>query len=140
MSHLFRPHRICIAQMRPIATYVVSWSVCVSVSLYVTGTNPAKRAEPIEMPCGMWARVGSRNHVFEGGLDTPGEGTILGWETGRPIVRYREHDPSAAGKRSDLIEVAFCVWICASARRGLSHENYFRFGFEATMRPFIKLL
>ena len=33
--------------------------VCVglSVCLYVTGMNPAKTAEPIEMPFGMWAWV-----------------------------------------------------------------------------------
>jgi len=28
--------------------------------------NPAKMAEPIEMPFGLWTRVGSRNHVFDG--------------------------------------------------------------------------
>jgi len=40
-------------------------SVCVCV--YVTGMNPAKTAETIEMPFGMWARVGTSNHVIDGG-------------------------------------------------------------------------
>jgi len=38
----------------------VAWSVCLSVS-------PAKTAEPIKMPFGVW--IGSRNHVLDGGRD-----------------------------------------------------------------------
>jgi len=29
----------------------------------------AKTAEPIEMPFGLWARMGHRNHVLDGGLE-----------------------------------------------------------------------
>ena len=29
--------------------------------------NPAKTAEPIEMPFGLWARMCPRNHVLDGG-------------------------------------------------------------------------
>jgi len=39
--------------------------------------NPAKTAEPIEMPFGMCALVGPCNHVLDGDLDPPGEGAIL---------------------------------------------------------------
>jgi len=28
--------------------------------------SPAKTAEPIEMPFGMWTQVGPRNHVLDG--------------------------------------------------------------------------
>ena len=28
--------------------------------------SPAKTAEPIEMPFGLWARIGPRNHVLDG--------------------------------------------------------------------------
>ena len=28
---------------------------------------PAKTAAPIEMPFGLWARMGPRNHVLDGG-------------------------------------------------------------------------
>jgi len=46
--------------MQPIATDVVAWSVClcVFVCLYVTEMSTAKTGELIEIPFGMWARVG----------------------------------------------------------------------------------
>jgi len=47
----------------------VAWRVC----LFVTKRLPAKTAEPIEMPFGMWARVGPSNHVLDGGRDPPRE-------------------------------------------------------------------
>ena len=41
--------------------------------------NPAKTAEPIEMPFGMWAWVGPSNHVLDGGWDPPrGMGNFRG--------------------------------------------------------------
>ena len=43
------------------------WSVCT----YIAGMNRAKTAEPIKMPFGMWAWVGLRNHILDGGLDPP---------------------------------------------------------------------
>jgi len=47
--------------VRPIATDVV-WSVC--MCLLVTTVSCAKTAEPVEMPFGVWTRVGRRNHVL----------------------------------------------------------------------------
>jgi len=49
--------------MRPIVADPVAWSV----GLSVTVMNPAETAEPIKMPFGLWARVGSRNLVLDGG-------------------------------------------------------------------------
>jgi len=65
--------------MRPIVTCGVAWSVSLSVCLSVTVVNPAKTAEPIEMPFGSWDRVGSRNHVglLDEGQTAPYEGTNL---------------------------------------------------------------
>ena len=40
-------------------------SVDLSVGLSVTLVSPAKTAEPIEMPFGLWTVVGPRN-VFDG--------------------------------------------------------------------------
>jgi len=40
--------------------------VCQSVGLSVTLVSPAKTAEPIEMPFGLWAWMGLRNHVLDG--------------------------------------------------------------------------
>ena len=37
----------------------------------------AKMAQPIEMPFGLWAQLGSRNHVLDGGTDSQtGRGTF----------------------------------------------------------------
>jgi len=70
---IIRPHRS--------TTYVyaafcyrpssVVWRL--SVGLSVMLVSPAKTAEPIEMPFGLWTRVGPRNHVLDGGPDFEGE-------------------------------------------------------------------
>jgi len=59
--------------------------------------NCAKTAETIQMPFGLWAWMGPRNHVLDGGPDPPWEGTILG--KGRPIVKYKDFLPWAVEKR-----------------------------------------
>jgi len=46
--------------------YRVVWSVDLSVGLSVTIVSPAKMSEPIEMPFGLWAQMGPRNHVLDG--------------------------------------------------------------------------
>jgi len=55
----------------------------------VTVVSPAKTAEPIEMPFGLWARVGPRNHVLDGVHMPHGKGQFLGGR-GQPIVKYRD--------------------------------------------------
>jgi len=57
--------------MRPIATDGLS------VCLPVTIVNPAKKAEPIEMPFGIWTRVCSRNHVLDEVHISACDGAIL---------------------------------------------------------------
>jgi len=44
----------------------------------------AKMAEPIKMPFGLWARMGSRNHVLGGG--STGAKVMLPWQ---PIFGFR---------------------------------------------------
>jgi len=39
--------------------------------------SPAETAEPIDMPFGLWTRVGPRNHVLDGVPDPPYKETIL---------------------------------------------------------------
>jgi len=51
--------------MRPIVTDGFA-SVCLSVCQSVIILSPAKRAELIKMPFGLWTRVGQRNHVLDG--------------------------------------------------------------------------
>jgi len=74
-SHItfFIPHRSTTYADAAIVTDGVSLSVCLSVCLSVTIVSPAKTAEPIEMPFGLWSRVGPRSHVLDGGQDPPNE-------------------------------------------------------------------
>jgi len=48
----------------------------------------AKTAEPIEMPFGLWARMGPRNHVLDGFQIHRGKGQF--WWKGAPTVKYRD--------------------------------------------------
>ena len=58
--------------MRPIVTDRVAWSVGLSVTL----VSPAKTAEPIEMPFGLWARMSPRNHVLDGSPEALTDGAM----------------------------------------------------------------
>jgi len=49
-----------------------------SVGLSVTEVSPAKTVQPIEMPFGLWTRVGPGNHVLEGVQIAESEGAFLG--------------------------------------------------------------
>jgi len=51
--------------MSPIATRVAHIVVCLSV--LSTPVNPAKTAEPMKMPFGVWTQVGPMNHMLDGG-------------------------------------------------------------------------
>jgi len=51
--------------------YRPSSVICRSVGRSVTLVNPAKTAEPIEMSFGFRSRVGTGNHVLDGGPDPP---------------------------------------------------------------------
>jgi len=80
---------IAVPRMRPTVTDGLAWSVCQvgrPVCLSVTIVSPAKSAEPIEIPFGLWIRVRPRNHVLDGGPDQPCEGAILrAGERGGPL-------------------------------------------------------
>jgi len=83
--------------------------ICVSVCLLVT---PAKMAQPIELPFGLWTRVGPRNHALVRDPNPPGEGAVLG-DVSRLIVKYRERICSAAAKRLTQSRCCFgCVLGC----------------------------
>ena len=83
-TRLYSPRHVlllgCIASGHSDHYYTRSSVVCLSVCLSVfTFVSPAKTAEPIEMPFGMMTRVGSGNHVLDGGPDAPrGRGTFWG--------------------------------------------------------------
>ena len=52
---------------------------------------------PIEMPFGLWARMGPKNHVLNGSSDRHGKGQFLGKAS--PTVKYRDFLPCAVQKR-----------------------------------------
>jgi len=53
--------------MWPVVTDGVPWSVDRSLCLFITAISLARTTEPIEMPFGLWSRVGPRKHVVHGG-------------------------------------------------------------------------
>jgi len=72
--------------MRPIVTDRVAWSVCLSVTV----VNPAKAAEPIEMPFVLRTLMGLGNHVLNGCPDPPSEAAILRGEAASHCKVYGE--------------------------------------------------
>ena len=60
--------------MRPIVTDQVAWFVSLSVAL----VSPAKMAEPVKMPFGLWTLVDPRNHVLNGVQIPRGKWQFLG--------------------------------------------------------------
>jgi len=98
--------------------------VCLSVCVLVTATYSTKTAEPVEVPIGVWNRVGPRNHVLDGGLDLPrGRGSFRG--ISMPILQCKEHraydqcsQPYLAGGSSNAVNTAttcFCLKTLFSA-------------------------
>jgi len=57
-------------------------AVCVYMRLCVClldmTVNPTQKAEPIEVPFGVWNCVGPRNHVLPGARIPPQEGALFG--------------------------------------------------------------
>jgi len=73
--------------MWPVVTDRVAWTVGRSVCWSVTVVSPVETAEPIEMPYGLWARVGPRNYVLDGvHIPCPREDAIFRGKE-QPIVK-----------------------------------------------------
>jgi len=79
--------------------------VCLSVRTIV---SPAKTAEAIEMPVGLWIRLGPRNHALDGVQISPCEKAIL-WGGAANLKVY---GPSAVicAKTAEPIEMPFGMW------------------------------
>lgn len=73
---IIRPRR-STSRMRPLATDCAAWFVCRSVD-----RESCKTAKPIEMPFGLWNRVGQRNYVLDGFQILTGGGTFEGMTSG----------------------------------------------------------
>ena len=74
--------------MWPIATVV--WSLCVCWSL--TTMSCSGMDEAVDMPFGMWNRLGPRNHVLGGGCFPPGGRDSFA--NCQPIVKCRKYQDS----------------------------------------------
>ena len=70
--------------------------------------SPAKTDEPIEIPFGLWTRVGPMNHVLDSGADPPFEWAVLSrvttlpgksWNLLRPFFR-----PGKSWKTAKVME------------------------------------
>jgi len=88
----------------------------VSVCLLGTYVSPAKTAELIQMPIGVWTLVGPRNHVLDGGPDTPkGMGNFGGIV--RPIDKHCEsllrgmQQNNQSRHRRDCCSRLYCLWL-----------------------------
>jgi len=72
--------------MPPAATDGAAWSE--SVCLSVTTLSIAKTDAAIEMPFGLWTRIGPRNYVLDVGPGPPWEAAFLrGMMLGFPACR-----------------------------------------------------
>jgi len=76
------------------AVYCYRPSSVVCRSVYHS-REPCKNGWPIEMPFGLWARVGLRNHVLNGAQIPMGRGNF--GKKRRPIVKYRDREPCKNG-------------------------------------------
>jgi len=72
--------------MPPVVTDRVAW--CVGLSVTVVSPPERLKVETIEMPFGLWSRMGPRNHVLDGGPDTLMTRGSFEGGTGRPIIKY----------------------------------------------------
>ena len=61
-------------------------------------------AEPIEMPFGLWAWMGPKNHVLERGSRSPRR-------KGNPIVKYRDTLWSSVQKRLNRSRCRLACWL-----------------------------
>jgi len=89
-----------------------TWSVCPCVGLSVTIVNPAKTAEPIEMPFELWASGGPKEpcRPIRCSPETPPSNGEF-WEgKGRPSVKYRDSVPWAVQKTAEPIEISCGMW------------------------------
>jgi len=97
--------------MRPIVTDGVAWSVGLSVTL----VSPAKTAAPIEIPFGLWARMGRRNHVLDGGAEGRCHGNhFLAFYIWDARWRHLANaiEPSMCGGDAALCQITLTTCLC----------------------------
>jgi len=107
----------CVADYCYRPSSVVCLSVCLSVGLSHVVVRPAKTAEPIEMPFGLWTWVDLGNHVLDGVHISHGKGAILREERADSCKVYRLSAVSCA-KTAEPIEMPFGInWTRVGPRK-----------------------
>jgi len=92
--------------MRPIVTDGErGLSVC---CLLVMIVNPAKTAEPIEMPFGSWNRLGSKNHVLDAVHIPHRKGQF--WEKREVNCKVQGHSAVRCTKATELIFTTYTLY------------------------------
>jgi len=114
--------------MRPVATDL-AWSVC----LLDTAMNPTKTAVPIQMPFGLWTRVGAKEPYFMWGRGS----AILGVNSPNKVHKTKQQAPQqhVAVESSTGDSVSWPV-------RGLRIDSFAK-GVTSvwrTMRPVVNIL
>jgi len=69
--------------------------------------SPAKTAESIKMPLGLWALLGQRDHAFDGGPDPHAKGQLLGE---RKCPDMPDDTAVSCAKIAEPIEMPFGFW------------------------------
>ena len=86
--------------------------------------GPAKTAEPVEMRFGLQTRVGPRNHVLDGGPDSPMGKSNYEGERGGPLqsIANTVHVRWRCGLLSNyfdhLLRYVFTAWYKGGVRSG----------------------
>jgi len=114
--------------MRPIATDGVAWSIDLLVGLSggksVTTVSPAKTAERIEMPFGMWTLMFPRNHVLDGLSHPHTRRSNFGGEKGSVLdmsgdrCRYTQSDSPGGSACTVRMPIGCTRLGCTSAEPG----------------------
>jgi len=79
--------------------------------------SPANAAEPIEMPFGLWTRVGPRKHILDGGGDRHAKGQFLGERT------CSDDTAVCSAKMAQPIEMLLRLWTRVGRRKHALHGN-----------------
>jgi len=105
--------------MRPVVTDRVAWSVCLAVC-----HNRKPSVEPIDMPFGLWTRLGPVNHLL-GGVQIPREkGKSCGGKKW-PIVKYRKYCPRASALGS-FVKLLWLLVLYDMMKHILPLVNYYK--------------
>jgi len=99
-------------KMRPVATPVVAWSVCLSDAL----VSPAKTAEPIAMLLWLLGSGGPKEPCVRWGSGSPYQWGNFEVQNGPGHNEVKRPWSVSNGKSANSVEIAFGVWMHGGSR------------------------